>query len=186
MNHKGKGYLCRWHQVTQGLFKCKQVSAPVPAAITGMDLSASGEIAGVVNAEGHTLLMDTSGLKVSYRNKKAHMVFGTDVAFSRDIDAYVSVSGDASARVTLVPKSRGGGALRTLFLLLLALLCLAYVFREHELLAPYTEQLQQSASSLLSDKISYSTGGGGEAGGMYPEDDADAPDDDEDSAHTAF
>lgn len=182
MNHKGKGYLCRWQKVTQGLFKFKQASAAVPAAITGMDLSASGDMAGVVNAEGHTLLIDTGGLKVCYRNKKAHMVFGTDVAFSNHIDAYVSVSGDASARVSLVPKTRGGGTVRWMFLLLLALLCLAYVYRDHELLAPYREQLQQRASHLLSGPPV--TGGSGEAGSKYPQDDAVAMDDDADSAHT--
>lgn len=151
VNYKGKGYLCRWMQVTQGLFKFKRASAAVPAAITGMDLSASGEMAGVVNAEGHTLVIDTSALKVCYRNKKAHMVFGTDVAFSKDIDAYVSVSGDASARVSLVPAKRSGGGLRFFMLLLLALLCLAYMYREHELIATYTDQLQQTVNSIISE-----------------------------------
>lgn len=151
VNYRGKGHLCRWKQVTEGLFKYKLASAAVPAAITGMDMNSSGELAALVNAEGHTLIMDTTKLRTSYQNKKAHMVFGTDVAFADDTEAYVSVSGDASARVTVVPQQQSGFGFRLLLLLILALLCAAYLYRDHEQVAPYAEMVQKTVNALVSD-----------------------------------
>ncbi len=49
----------------------------------------------------------------------AHMVFVTALAFSADEDALLSVSADASARATPLP--RPGGLSRLLYMLLVAL-----------------------------------------------------------------
>jgi hypothetical protein len=156
VNHNRKGYLCQWKQITQGLFKFKKTSAAVPHAITGMDVSASGGLVGVVSVEGHAFMIDTSNLKVCYRNKKAHMVFGTDVAFSSNSDAFVSVSGDASARISILPQKKSGTGSRLLILLLILLCVLVFIYRDHELVAPVMEQMLHAyktisveASSLL-------------------------------------
>ena len=106
INYRGNGYICRWKALTGGLYRQMALSSAMPAAITGLDVSPSGELLGIANAEGHSCLLQTMNLSVRLRNKKAHMVFGTDVAFAPHGEAFLSVSGDASARVNMVPEPR--------------------------------------------------------------------------------
>lgn len=124
INYRGTGHVCRWETLRGGLLRQAALSASVPAAITGLDVSRSGDLLGLVNAEGHSLLLRSQTLAVRLRNKKAHMIFGTDVAFAPHGGAFLSVSGDASARVNLVPAPRSTvGPL----IWLLVMLCLALI-----------------------------------------------------------
>lgn len=124
INYRGNGYICRWQSLRGGLFRQAALSGAVPAAITGLDVSPSGSLLGLANAEGHSLLLESNSLAVRLRNKKAHMVFGTDVAFAPHSEAFLSVSGDASARVNLVPAPQ---SVLAPFVRILVLLCLALV-----------------------------------------------------------
>eukprot|EP00892_Ulva_mutabilis_P012725 jgi/Ulvmu1/9825/UM056_0066.1 len=103
INYRGNGFVCRWQSLKGGVFRQSALSSAMPAAVTGLDVSPNGELLGLANAEGHALLLHSDSLRVSLRNKKAHMVFGTDVAFAPHGEAFLSVSGDASARVNMVP-----------------------------------------------------------------------------------
>lgn len=127
VNYRGNGYVCRWQGVSGGLYKQIALSSSFPAAITGLDVSPSGEMLGLANAEGHSMLIHSQTLSVRQRNKKAHMVFGTDAAFAPHGQAFLSVSGDASARVNLVPLPRSLiGPIFWLFIMLfVALIVLA-------------------------------------------------------------
>lgn len=102
----------------------------MPASITGLDVSPSGELLGIANAEGHSLLLQSTTLAVRLRNKKAHMVFGTDVAFAPHGEAFLSVSGDASARVNVVPAPRSSLRLLLWFILLVSIALVALVALE--------------------------------------------------------
>lgn len=131
INYRGNGYVCRWQALRGGLFRQAALSRAVPAAITGLDVSPSGSLLGLANAEGHSLLLQSSSLAVSLRNKKAHMVFGTDVAFAPHSGAFLSVSGDASARVNLVPAPQSAMAPLVRLLVLLCLALVALVVLDH-------------------------------------------------------
>lgn len=66
-----------------------------------------------------------SNLKAVSRQKGAHLVFVTAVAFSPQSNAVLSVSGDASARVTLAKVSSSD--MRVLLLLAIVLAILAVI-----------------------------------------------------------
>ena len=93
---------------------------------------------------GDAAVFSTATLAPVARTRAAHMVFTTAVAFDPAETALLSVSADASARVTTVRSpSRTGLSLGSLLLLLLALLALAVA-------AVWWLGLDERAAALLS------------------------------------
>ena len=113
-------------------------SAFLPAPITAFDVSRCGRLVGGGSADGDVALADARTLARRGGEKRAHMVFVTAVAFQRDagvmggassaLPALLSVSADASARVTRPrpPPPLTAATIATLLLaILIALLFLA-------------------------------------------------------------
>ena len=114
-------------------------SAFLPAPVTAFDVSRCGRLVGGGSADGDVALADARTLARRGGEKRAHMVFVTAVAFQRDatvkstgassaLPALLSVSADASARVTRPrpPPLLSAATIATLLLaILIALLFLA-------------------------------------------------------------
>jgi hypothetical protein len=121
LNYRGKGLVARW-QFRQGITGrlCAQ-SASISSPVTGLDVSPGGDFVGICTSEGEVLTLGMKSLRARYSNRKAHMVFGTEVAFAADDGAFVSTSADASARVTQAAKGSAASS-RLLYLFLMAVL----------------------------------------------------------------
>ena len=95
---------------------------------------------------GDAAVFSTASLAAVARTRGAHMVFTTALAFNQAQTAMLSVSADASARITLLakPSSGGRGALSLGSLLLLAALLLLCA-----VIAAWWQGLYERAVALL-------------------------------------
>lgn len=128
MNYRGDGCVGRWRRGDGGALLYHSRSKKFNS-ITGMDVSPDGAHVGIATADGEAFLLDAGTLAVRKAVKKAHMIFATSVAFAGDSHAFVSTSGDASARVVELPPPQFlGSRLLLLLIALIAALVLAYAF----------------------------------------------------------
>eukprot|EP00884_Botryococcus_braunii_P014330 jgi/Botrbrau1/22899/Bobra.0065s0052.2 len=101
----GEGHVMYYEQDDTGEMICRKKARVDPNPITALDISPSGELLGFGTSEGDVAVLSVSNLKAVSRQKGAHLVFVTAVTFSPQSNALLSVSGDASARVTLAKAS---------------------------------------------------------------------------------
>jgi hypothetical protein len=102
-----------------GSYVFSRKSRQLAGSVTALDVSNDSVRAAVGTADGELLILDASTLSPLFRDRKAHMVFATSVAFASDGYAVVSTSGDASARVTELPRGVAQIGLRLLLLVVL-------------------------------------------------------------------
>lgn len=126
MNYRGVGCVGCWTRGADGAYAYSARSKSFNS-ITGMDVSPDGLHIGIATADGEAFLLDAGTLGVRRAVKKAHMIFATSVAFAGDSHAFVSTSGDASARVVTLPEASSFALYIMLLLVLLCGLCAAYV-----------------------------------------------------------
>jgi hypothetical protein len=145
VNYRGKGYLVTWQRRGMGHYTVKATSPAIPAAVTGMDASPLDTTAGICTSEGQVYVVDYARMALIHRNRKAHMVFGTDMVYSCDGKACLSVSGDASARITIIPVRSTLGALASalsrIFILILIIVIVLVSSGNAHLLTDTVEQL---------------------------------------------
>jgi len=106
MRFKGKGYIIKWAQDKAGniYLKAKSKNPIAPAPIGGFQLSHDGRFMAAVTPDGDQCIVSTQNLKTARYIKGAHMTFATAVTFVSDDSAIVSVSADASATLSPIPK----------------------------------------------------------------------------------
>jgi hypothetical protein len=127
LNYRGKGIIARWSFRTSASGRVLVQSPNLASPVTGLDISPGGETVGICTSDGEVLTLSARSLHVVSRNRKAHMVFGTDVAFASDGGALVSISADASARVTVVGRKHGTSTSAAYALLMMLLLVVGAV-----------------------------------------------------------
>jgi WD40 repeat protein len=118
LNSRGHGSVALWVRQPDGTFSFYTKSRPLASSVTALDAGPARVAVGT--ADGEVLLLNAATLSIVFRDRKAHMVFSTSVAFASDGHAILSTSGDASARVTELP--RGGAPIGYGLLLFVAFL----------------------------------------------------------------
>jgi prolactin regulatory element-binding protein len=100
---KGKGYMLRWQQRSDGDIQLDPGRLPrpvTPAPICGFNISHNGNLLAAVTPEGDQCVVSTRTMRVVRYRKGAHMTFSTAVTFAPDDSAILSTSADASATLT--------------------------------------------------------------------------------------
>ncbi|KAK9814839.1 hypothetical protein WJX72_012445 [[Myrmecia] bisecta] len=100
INVRGDGYIVHWEQNALGELVAKRKLKVHTTAITAFDISSSGAYLGCGMSEGDVQIIAVSKLAPVRRVKSGHMIFVTGATFGADTDALLTVSADASARIT--------------------------------------------------------------------------------------
>lgn len=136
---RSEGWILRWRQQRSGELVLEgRTPGPITRSpICGMALSPSGSLLAAVTPDGDQVVVSCRRLRRVLNNRGAHMTFATAITFSPDEACVLSISADASAVITRVPRPGAGNMLYLLALLgvLLALLVHFLVMGGHPTLS---------------------------------------------------
>ncbi|ERN08132.1 SEC12-like protein 2 [Amborella trichopoda] len=120
-----KGWIASWETITWKRVETKLVAQYPISAFT---ISPDGQLLAVGTIEGDIAIIKASNMQVQQRLKEAHLIFVTSMDFSQDSRALVSVSGDSSARVTVVEARQNKGWYIQSIIIILVILLAIYVY----------------------------------------------------------
>ncbi|KAL2611024.1 hypothetical protein R1flu_022716 [Riccia fluitans] len=125
MREGGRGVISIWDTTTWKKRTSRRLSED---PISAFSISPDGRFLAIGTSEGDMKVVSAKNLAVIQQVKNAHMVFVTSMEFSPNGRALLSVSGDSSARITVIADLSKGEGWRVYLLILLVLLVSYWFF----------------------------------------------------------